>query len=373
MWSPRRARAIRPAEAAADKYHGVAKFDVATGTQHKSCKSNAPSYTSVFSRALVQEAEADDKIVAITAAMDSGTGLDKVAQAFPKRVFDVGIAEQHAVTFAAGLAAEGYKPFCAIYSTFLQRGYDQVVHDVAIQGLPVRFAIDRAGLVGADGQTHAGAFDIAFLACLPGMVVMAAADEAELTHMVATAAAHDQGPIALRYPRGEGVGVEMPERGTPLEIGKGRVLRRGRRVALLSLGGRLQACLDAATELLARGISTTVADARFAKPLDTALLHELMTGHELLVTIEEGSIGGFGSQVQQHLLDQGLLDVTPDQQGNARLRSMILPDQFQEHGTPKGQYAEAGLDADSIVRRVVELLETSESRETNEREISLSK
>ena len=364
-----------PAEAAADKYHGVAKFDVATGTQHKG-KSNAPSYTSVFSRALVQEAEVDDKIVAITAAMDSGTGLDKVAQAFPKRVFDVGIAEQHAVTFAAGLAAEGYKPFCAIYSTFLQRGYDQVVHDVAIQGLPVRFAIDRAGLVGADGQTHAGAFDIAFLACLPGMVVMAAADEAELTHMVATAAAHDQGPIALRYPRGEGVGVEMPERGTPLEIGKGRVLRRGRRVALLSLGGRLQACLDAATELLARGISTTVADARFAKPLDTALLHELMTGHELLITIEEGSIGGFGSQVQQHLLDQGLLDATPAQRGNARLRSMILPDQFQEHGTPKGQYAEAGLDADGIVRRVVELLETSESGESKEKdkqEISFSK
>ena len=340
-----------PAEAAADKYHGVARFDVATGMQHKG-KSNAPSYTGVFAEALIREAEADAKIVAITAAMDSGTGLDKVAAVFPKRVFDVGIAEQHAVTFAAGMASEGYKPFCAIYSTFLQRGFDQVVHDVALQGLPVRFAIDRAGLVGADGQTHAGAFDIAYLACLPDMVVMAAADEAELVHMVATAAAHDDGPIAFRYPRGEGVGIEMPERGVPLEIGKGRIIRRGQRVALLSFGARLQECLAAADELLARGISTTVADARFAKPLDREMIRELAMRHELLLTIEEGSIGGFGSQVQQFLLDEGLLDG-----GHARLRSLILPDIFQEHGTPGGQYAEAGLDARSIVARTTELLD----------------
>ena len=348
-----------PAEAAADKYHGVAKFDVATGAQHKG-QSNVPSYTGVFANALIKEAEVDDKIVAITAAMDSGTGLDKVAQVLPKRVFDVGIAEQHAVTFAAGLASEGYKPFCAIYSTFLQRGYDQLVHDVAIQGLPVRFAIDRAGLVGADGQTHAGSFDTAYLACLPGFVLMAAADEAELMHMVATAAAHDDGPIAFRYPRGEGAGVELPERGVPLEIGKGRVMRRGNRVALLSYGARLQECLRAADELLARGISTSVADARFAKPLDQDLIIELATGHALLVTIEEGSIGGFGSQVQQFALDQGLLDG-----GHARLRSMTLPDRFQDHGSPKGQYAEAGLDAEGIVRLVIANLESLDDDVSN--------
>ena len=340
-----------PAEAAADKYHGVAKFDVATGAQHKG-KSNAPSYTSVFARGLIEEARHDEKIVGITAAMDSGTGLDRFAQACPTRMFDVGIAEQHAVTFAAGLASEGYKPFCAIYSTFLQRGYDQVVHDVAIQNLPVRFAIDRAGLVGADGQTHAGAFDLAYLCCLPNMTVMAAADEAELMHMVATAAAYDAGPIAFRYPRGEGVGIDLPERGTPLAIGRGRTLRRGDRVALLSLGTRLQDCLEAADELLARGFATTVADARFAKPIDEALIRELATGHELLITIEEGSIGGFSAQVQAFLLDQGLLDGV-----HARLRAMFLPDRFLEQGTPKGQYAQAGLDAAAIVARVLEVME----------------
>ena len=344
-----------PAEAAADKYHGVSKFDVVTGTQVKG-KSNAPSYTGVFAKALIAEARADEEVVAVTAAMPAGTGLDKLQEAFPTRVFDVGIAEQHAVTFAAGLACEGKKPFCAIYSTFLQRGYDQVVHDVAIQNLPVRFAIDRAGLVGADGCTHAGSFDITYLATLPNFVVMAPADEAELMHMVATAAAHDTGPIAFRYPRGEGVGVDLPERGQVLTIGRGRVIRRGRSVALLALGTRLADCLKAADELDAMGISTTVADARFAKPLDTALIDDLARHHALVVTVEEGSIGGFAAHVQQHLLETGLLDGA-----HARLRSMLLPDRFIDQGTPAGQLADAGLDAASIVAKVRETIETIEA------------
>ncbi|MEK0083773.1 1-deoxy-D-xylulose-5-phosphate synthase [Benzoatithermus flavus] len=337
-----------PAEAAADKYHGVNKFDVVTGAQHKA-KSNAPSYTSVFAKALVKEAEIDDRIVAITAAMPSGTGLDLFEKAFPERCFDVGIAEQHAVTFAAGLAAEGFRPFCAIYSTFLQRAYDQVVHDVAIQNLPVRFAIDRAGLVGADGPTHAGSFDVAYLGCVPGMVIMAAADEAELVHMVATAARFDAGPIAFRYPRGEGVGVDLPERGEVLPIGKGRIVREGTRVAILSFGARLQEALKAADEITARGYATTVADARFAKPLDRDLIRQLARHHQVLLTVEEGSIGGFGSFVQQFLLDEGLLDA-----GRLRLRSLVLPDRFIEHGTPAGMYEEAGLNASGIVRRALE-------------------
>jgi len=344
-----------PAEAASDKYHGVSKFDVVTGAQVKS-KSNAPSYTGVFAKALIKEAEADDAVVAVTAAMPAGTGLDKVQEAFPTRVFDVGIAEQHAVTFAAGLAAEGKKPFCAIYSTFLQRGYDQVVHDVAIQNLPVRFAVDRAGLVGADGCTHAGSFDVTYLATLPNMVVMAPADEAELMHMVATAAAYDDGPIAFRYPRGEGVGIDLPERGQVLEIGRGRVIRRGRTVALLALGTRLADCLKAADELDAMGISTTVADARFAKPLDKGLIEALARNHDLVVTVEEGAIGGFAAHVQQHLLEAGLLDGA-----HARLRSMMLPDRFVDQGTPAGQMADAGLDAASIVAKVKETVEAIET------------
>ncbi|MGL4975090.1 MAG: 1-deoxy-D-xylulose-5-phosphate synthase, partial [Bosea sp. (in: a-proteobacteria)] len=294
-----------PAEASADKYHGVVKFDVVTGAQAKA-PSNAPSYTKVFGQALIQEATRDPRIVAITAAMPSGTGIDSFGKAFPDRTFDVGIAEQHAVTFAAGLATEGYRPFCAIYSTFLQRAYDQVVHDVAIQNLPVRFALDRAGLVGADGATHAGAFDLAYLCCLPNMVVMAAADEAELMHMVATCAVHDSGPIALRYPRGDGVGVDMPEQGVPLEIGRGRVLREGQQIALLSLGTRLQACQQAAEQLAQRGLSVTVADARFAKPLDFDLIRKLSSSHDVLITVEEGSTGGFGAQVLQFMASEGL-------------------------------------------------------------------
>jgi 1-deoxy-D-xylulose-5-phosphate synthase len=340
-----------PAESAADKYHGVGKFDPVTGTQAKG-KAGPPSYTAVFAKALVAEAERDERIVAITAAMPSGTGLDKFAERFPTRCFDVGIAEQHAVTFAAGLAAEGMKPFCAIYSTFLQRAYDQVVHDVAIQKLPVRFAIDRAGLVGADGATHAGSFDLAYLGCLPGMVIMAAGDEADLVHMVATAAAYDEGPIAFRYPRGEGVGVPLPERGIPLPIGKGRVLREGGHLAILCLGARLAECLLAAEELAARGFAATLADARFAKPLDRELILRLAREHPVLITIEEGSIGGFGSQVQQFLLEEGLLD-----SGRLVLRSMILPDRFIDHGTPAGQYAEAGLDARSIVAKALALVD----------------
>jgi 1-deoxy-D-xylulose-5-phosphate synthase len=338
-----------PAENSADKYHGVVTFDVVTGAQAKP-RSNAPSYTRVFAESLLKEARKDEKIVAVTAAMPSGTGLDLFGKEFPDRTFDVGIAEQHAVTFAAGLATDGYKPFCTIYSTFLQRAYDQVVHDVAIQKLPVRFALDRAGLVGADGPTHAGAFDLAYLGCLPGFVVMAAADEAELVHMVATAAAHDDGPIAFRYPRGEGVGVEMPAVGVPLPIGKGRVVREGGRVAILSLGTRLSESLRAADELEARGLSTTVADARFAKPLDEDLVLRLARDHEVLITIEEGAIGGFGAQVLQLLAERGALD-----QG-LKIRAMMLPDRFIEHEKPERMYAEAGLDAAGIVAKVFEAL-----------------
>jgi len=334
-----------PAEASADKYHGVVKFDPVTGQQAKA-PANAPSYTNVFANALVKAAREDEKIVAVTAAMPSGTGLDAFGKEFPGRTFDVGIAEQHAVTFAAGLATEGFKPFCAIYSTFLQRAYDQVVHDVAIQKLPVRFALDRAGLVGADGATHAGAFDVAYLACLPDMVVMAAADEAELTHMVATAAAYDAGPIAFRYPRGEGVGVEMPQHGVPLEIGKGRIVKQGTQVALLSLGTRLAECLTAAEQLGQRGLSTTVADARFAKPLDEELILRLAREHEVLVTVEEGSVGGFGSHVLHLLAREGALD------RGLKIRSLTLPDIFQEHNKPEAMYAQAGLDAAGIVRTV---------------------
>jgi 1-deoxy-D-xylulose-5-phosphate synthase len=332
-----------PAENSADKYHGVVKFDTATGTQFKK-QAAAPSYTSVFAKALIKEAEADHRIVGITGAMPDGTGIGTFAKHFPDRAFDVGIAEQHAVTFAAGLATQGFKPFCTIYSTFLQRAYDQVVHDVAIQSLPVRFAMDRAGLVGADGPTHAGAFDVAYLGCLPGFVVMAAADEAELMHMVATMAQIDDRPSAVRYPRGEGVGVALPERGQPLPIGKGRIVREGGGpIALLSFGARLQECLKAGDELTARGLSTTIADARFAKPLDEELIRRLAVEHDVLITIEEGSIGGFGSQVQQFLLEAGLLD-----HGRLRLRSMVLPDRFIEHGTPVGMYEEAGLNAAQI-------------------------
>ena len=330
-----------PAEQSADKYHGVSKFDVVTGEQKKGA-GGPPSYTAVFADALIAEAEADDKVVGITAAMPSGTGINKFAARFPERSFDVGIAEQHAVTFAAGLAAEGYKPFVAIYSTFLQRAYDQVVHDVAIQSLPVRFAIDRAGLVGADGPTHAGSFDVAYLGCLPGFVVMAAADEAELVHMVATAAQIDDRPCAFRYPRGNGVGLALPERGTPLEIGKGRVVREGTAVALLSFGGRLHECLAAADELQARGLSTTVADARFAKPLDTELVGRLAREHEVLVTVEEGAIGGFAAQVMQFLATAGTFDA------GLKFRPLILPDRFIAHGTPEGMYEDAGLKARDI-------------------------
>ena len=341
-----------PAEAASDKYHGVSKFDVVTGTQAKA-KPNAPSYTAVFGEALAQEASLDDKIVAITAAMPGGTGVDKFAKVHPTRTFDVGIAEQHAVTFAAGMATEGMKPFCTIYSTFLQRGYDQVVHDVAIQKLPVRFPIDRAGFVGADGATHAGSFDTTYLACLPGFVVMAASDEAELKHMVRTAAAYDEGPISFRYPRGEGVGVEMPERGQILEIGKGRIVREGTKVALLSFGTRLAECLVAAEDLDAAGLSTTVADARFAKPLDHDLIRQLARHHEVLITIEEGSVGGFGSHVLQFLATEGLLD------GSLRVRSMVMPDIFMDHAAPDTMYARAGLDRKGIVDTVFRALNTA--------------
>ncbi|RFB97199.1 1-deoxy-D-xylulose-5-phosphate synthase [Rhizobium leguminosarum bv. trifolii] len=338
-----------PAEAAADKYHGVNKFDVITGAQAR-VKPNAPSYTSVFAEALVQEAALDDKIVGITAAMPNGTGLDKLADAFPSRCFDVGIAEQHAVTFAAGLAAEGYKPFAALYSTFLQRAYDQVVHDVAIQGLPVRFPIDRAGFVGADGPTHAGSFDTAFLTTLPGFVVMAAADEAELKHMVRTAVAYDAGPISFRYPRGEGVGVDMPARGEILQIGKGRIVKEGTKVALLSFGSRLADCLLAAEDLEAAGLSTTVADARFAKPLDHDLIRQLARHHEMVITVEEGSIGGFGSQVMQYLSSEGLLD------NGLKIRSLVMPDIWMEQAKPEAMIAHAGLDRAGIVSTVFRAL-----------------
>ena len=338
-----------PAEAAADKYHGVSAFNVVTGAQNKP-KPNAPSFTRVFADALTRAAERDDRIVAVTAAMPAGTGLDLFGQAFPKRTFDVGIAEQHAVTFAAGLATEGFKPFCAIYSTFLQRAYDQVVHDVAIQNLPVRFAIDRAGLVGADGATHAGAFDTAYLGCLPNMVLMAAADEAELARMVETAARHDDGPSALRYPRGEGFGIEMPENAEPLEIGKGRIVREGSRVALLSYGTRLQECLSAADALGRHGLRPTVADARFAKPLDRDLVQRLARDHEVLLTIEEGSVGGFGSFVLQALSEDGLLD------GGLKVRMLVLPDAFLDHDKPAAQYTSAGLDAEAITAKVLDLI-----------------
>jgi len=334
-----------PAEVSADKFHGVGKFDVITGTQEKAT-GKPPSFTKVFANALMAQAEKDDKIVAITAAMPSGTGLDKFAEAFPERTFDVGIAEQHAVTFAAGLAAEGYKPFAAIYSTFLQRAYDQVVHDVAVQNLPVRFAIDRAGLVGADGPTHAGTFDTAFLCCLPNMVVMAASDEAELTRMVATASAYDQGPIAFRYPRGEGTGVEIPQDPEPLEIGKGRVLQEGSKVALLSFGGRLSEASAAAEQLAGYGLSTTVADARFAKPLDLELIRKLAQSHEVLVTIEEGSSGGFGGAVLEALSREGLLN------RGLSVRTLTLPDIFIDQGKPAQMYSDAGLDAAGIVQTV---------------------
>jgi 1-deoxy-D-xylulose-5-phosphate synthase len=334
-----------PAETSADKFHGVGRFNVVTGAQETSAGS-PPSYTKVFANALIEEARADDKIVAITAAMPSGTGLDRFAQAFPERCFDVGIAEQHAVTFAAGLAAEGFKPFAAIYSTFLQRAYDQVVHDVAIQHLPVRFALDRAGLVGADGPTHAGAFDVAYLACLPGMVVMAAADEVELMHMVATAASIDDRPSAFRYPRGDATGAALPKRGTPLSIGKGRVLREGSAIALLSFGARLGEALTAADQLAGFGLATTVADARFAKPLDLELVAQLARHHEVLITLEEGANGGFGSQVLKALADQGLLD------RGLKVRTLTLPDRFIEQDKPNAMYAAAGLDASSIVAAV---------------------
>ncbi|MGH7074149.1 MAG: 1-deoxy-D-xylulose-5-phosphate synthase [Stellaceae bacterium] len=335
-----------PAEQAADKYHGVVKFDVATGAQAKG-NGGPPSYTNVYAKALIAEAEADDKIIAITAAMPSGTGLDKFAARFPDRTFDVGIAEQHGVTFAAGLAAEGMKPFATIYSTFLQRAYDQVVHDVAIQQLPVRFAMDRAGLVGADGQTHAGSFDVAYLGCLPGFVLMAAADEVELMNMVATQVTIDDRPSAVRYPRGAGIGIALPAKGAALPIGKGRIVKEGTKIALLSYGGRLQECLKAAQELEGLGLSTTVADARFAKPLDTDLVERLARDHEVLITIEEGAIGGFASQVMHHLAHRALLE------NGLKLRPMVLPDRFIDQDAPAKQYDTAGLDAPHIVREVL--------------------
>ena len=344
-------RGYAPAEASADKLHAVSRFNVVTGEQVKA-PPGPPSYTRVFADALIAEAEANPKVVAITAAMPSGTGLDRFAKRFPERCFDVGIAEQHAVTFAAGMATEGMVPFCAIYSTFMQRAYDQVVHDVAIQGLPVRFGLDRAGLVGADGATHAGSFDLAFLGCLPGMVLMAPSDEVELVHMVATQAAYDRGPSAVRYPRGEGSGLALPARGTPMPIGRGRVVREtpGAEVAILSLGPRLADALVAADELTARGLPTTVVDARFAKPLDTALIERLAREHAVLVTIEDGSVGGFGAAVMQHLAWAGLLD------GGLKIRPMVLPDRFIDHATPAVQLAEAGLTAKDIVRTVTDAL-----------------
>ena len=338
-----------PAEGARDKGHGVSKFDVITGEQKKSA-SNAPSYTSVFSKSLLKHAGQDDKICAITAAMPDGTGLDLFAERYPSRCFDVGIAEQHGVTFAAALAAGGMKPFCAIYSTFLQRGYDQVVHDVALQRLPVRFAIDRAGLVGADGATHAGAFDISFLANLPGFVVMAAADEAELSRMVATAVAYDEGPIAFRFPRGEGVGCEMPEQTLPIEIGKGRIIQEGSRVAILSFGTRLGEVCIAAEALTAQGITPTIADARFAKPLDRDLIMRLSKEHEVLLTIEEGAVGGFGSHVAQLLAEEGVFDA------GLKFRSMVLPDTFIDHASPEEMYKEAKLSAHDIHAKILNAL-----------------
>ncbi|RGP37362.1 1-deoxy-D-xylulose-5-phosphate synthase [Pseudotabrizicola alkalilacus] len=345
----KKGKGYAPAEAARDRGHATGKFDVLTGVQAKAA-SNAPSYTKVFAQSLIAQAERDDKIVAVTAAMPDGTGLNLFADRFPRRCFDVGIAEQHAVTFSAGLAAGGMKPFCAIYSTFLQRGYDQVVHDVAIQRLPVRFAIDRAGLVGADGATHAGSFDVAFLANLPGMVVMAASDEAELTHMVATAVAHDDGPIAFRFPRGDGVGIELPSRGAPIEIGRARLIRSGNRVALLSFGTRLAETLKAAESLAQKGLMPTIVDARFAKPLDRDMILNLARNHEALITIEEGAIGGFGSHVAQLLADEGIFDA------GLKYRSMVLPDTFIDHASPEAMYRAAGMDAAQIEAKVLQTL-----------------
>ena len=352
----RKGKGYGPAEARRDGGHATAKFDLATGEQQKKAP-NAPSYTSVFADSLMDEAARDDRICAVTAAMPDGTGLDRFGARYPSRCFDVGIAEQHAVTFCAGLAAGGMRPFAAIYSTFLQRGYDQVVHDVAIQRLPVRFAIDRAGLVGADGPTHAGAFDTTFLATLPGFTVMAAADEAELRHMVATAAAHDSGPIAFRYPRGEGTGAEMPERGEVLEIGKGRMIQEGARVAILSYGARLQEVREAAAALQQRGISPTIADARFAKPLDEDLILRLAAGHEALITVEEGAIGGFGSHVAQLLAEHGVFDT------GLRYRSMVLPDIFIDQASPADMYAVAKLNAGDIEARILELMDVAQIRD----------
>ncbi len=345
----KKGKGYAPAEEARDKGHGVAKFDVVTGEQKKS-PSNAPSYTKVFANALIDEASRDDKIVAVTAAMPDGTGLDLFGQRFPTRTFDVGIAEQHAVTFCGGLAAGGMKPFCAIYSTFLQRGYDQIVHDIALQNLPVRFAIDRAGLVGADGATHAGAFDIAYLTCLPNMVVMAAADEAELVHMVATATAYGDGPIAFRYPRGEGVGVDLPEHGEVLEIGKGRIVKDGKGVAILSFGTRLSEVEAAADALAARGITPTIADARFAKPLDRELILSLAAKHDALITIEEGAVGGFGSHVAHLLAEEGVFD------GGLTYRSMTFPDIYIDQSSPRDMYEQAGLNAAQIEAKVLEVM-----------------
>ncbi|MDJ0615092.1 MAG: 1-deoxy-D-xylulose-5-phosphate synthase, partial [Rhizobiaceae bacterium] len=352
----RKGHGYAPAEASADKYHGVSKFDVVTGAQAKATP-NAPAYTKVFGQTLAQEADHDDKIVGITAAMPSGTGMDIFGKAHPDKMFDVGIAEQHAVTFGGGLATEGYKPFVAIYSTFLQRAYDQVVHDVSIQNLPVRFPIDRAGFVGADGPTHAGAFDTTYLATLPNFVVMAPSDEAELKHMVRTAAAYDDGPISFRYPRGEGVGVEMPERGELLKIGKGRIVKEGNRVALLSFGTRLNDCLLAAEDLDGYGLSTTVADARFAKPLDEDLINQLAKNHEVLISVEEGSVGGFGSHVAQYLTSVGALD-----EGNLRFRSIFMPDIYMDQASPDDMNGQAGLNRDGILKTVFEAL----GREINE-------
>jgi 1-deoxy-D-xylulose-5-phosphate synthase len=345
----KKGKGYKPAENSADKYHGVVKFDVITGAQKKS-QSNAPSYTKVFAESLIAEAEHDPKVVAITAAMPGGTGVDLFAKRFPERTFDVGIAEQHAVTFAAGLAAEGFKPYAVIYSTFLQRAYDQVVHDVAIQQLPVRFAMDRAGLVGADGATHAGSFDVAYLGCLPGFVIMAAADELELRHMVATQNIIDDRPSALRYPRGDGVGIELPARGTPLPLGKGRIIREGTKIALLSFGTRLHECLKAADDLANRGLSATVADARFCKPLDEDLIRRLAREHEVLITVEEGSVGGFASHVMQFMAHDGLFD------RGCKFRPMVLPDIFIDHDTPHKQYDLAGLNAAQIVGQALTAL-----------------
>jgi 1-deoxy-D-xylulose-5-phosphate synthase len=352
----KKGKGYNPAELADDKYHGVAKFDVISGAQQKS-KPNAPSYTSIFGKALLAEAERDPKVIAVTAAMPSGTGVDIMAKIFPKRVFDVGIAEQHAVTFSGGMAAGGLKPFCAIYSTFLQRGYDQIVHDIALQNLPVRFAIDRAGLVGADGPTHAGSYDVAYLTNLPNMVVMAASDEAELIHMVATAAAYDKGPIAFRYPRGEGVGVDLPKAGIPMEIGKGRIVQEGQRVAILSFGTHLSDVLVAAEMLKEKGISPTIADARFAKPLDIRLINELITNHELLVTVEEGAKGGFGAHVLHWLAETGNLDK------GLKVRTLTLKDEFIDQASPSDMYTAAGLDTLSIYNLITEVLNIDVTRD----------